>query len=156
MKSKKWLPYILFLLITLAVGGLSAIFVMKGMPAYEELAKPPLTPPSILFPIAWSILYVLMGLGAARVWIASPRDRRNAITIYGVQLIINFLWSLWFFTLQLRLFAFFWLLLMIAAIILMIRAFYKLDRPAAWLQIPYLLWSVFAAYLNFGVWLLNR
>lgn len=156
MKGKKYWTDLAFILSTLAVGGLSSIFVSRGMPAYEALAKPPLTPPSLVFPIAWSLLYLLMGYGAARVWRTGSPGRTGAIKTFGVQLALNFFWSLWFFGLQWHLFAFLWLLLLAAAILWMIRAFSPLDRTAARLQIPYLLWIAFAAYLNLGIWLLNR
>ena len=156
MKHRKYWIELAFILLTLAVGGLSALFVSRGMPPYEAAAKPPLTPPSLAFPIVWSLLYLLMGYGAARVWLSGRPGRTAAITAFGVQLALNFFWSLWFFGLQWRLFAFVWLLLLIAAILWMIRAFAPLDRTAARLQIPYLLWVCFAAYLNLGVWLLNR
>ena len=156
MRWKKYMPYLVFILISLAAGGLSAIAVMRGLPAYERLAKPPLTPPSAAFPVVWGILYILMGAGAARGWRARGRGRGAALALYGLQLALNLLWSVWFFALGLRLFAFVWLLALAAAVALMIRAYYKINRPAAWLQVPYLAWSVFAAYLNLGVWLLNR
>ena len=156
LKWKTYLPELVFILITLAAGGLSAIAVMKGMPFYEQLAKPPLTPPSAVFPIVWSILYLLMGIGAARVWKAHAPRRGTAIAVFGVQLVMNALWSVWFFALQALLFAFVWLIALILAIALMIRVFSGIDRPAAWMQVPYLLWCCFAAYLNFGIWILNR
>lgn len=152
----KSLPYVVFILLTLAVGGLSSLAVAAGMPVYAQLVKPPLTPPSLLFPIAWTLLYILMAVGAAQVWNSASGRRQDALTLYFVQLALNALWSVWFFALQARLFAFFWLLALIAAIVRMIRSFSQINRIAGRLQIPYLLWCSFAAYLNFGVWLLNR
>ena len=105
MKWKKYLPDLLFVLLSLAVGGLSAFAVMKGMPAYLQLRKPPLTPPPIVFPVVWGALYLLMGLGAGRVWRAGP-PRRAAVAAYAVQLVWNALWTVWFFALQAHLFAF--------------------------------------------------
>lgn len=156
MKWKKYLPYPAFILITLAAGGLSSIAVTKGIAVYEQLAKPPLTPPGAVFPVAWTILYVLMGIGAAMVWTSSAKNRSAAMVLYAVQLALNLLWSVWFFGFHAHLFAFIWLLFLVLFIVLMIRSYSRISRAAAWLQIPYLLWCCFAAYLNFGVWLLNR
>ena len=155
MKWKKYLPDLLFVLLSLAVGGLSAFAVMKGMPAYLQLRKPPLTPPPIVFPLVWGALYLLMGLGAGRVWRAGP-PRRAAVAAYAVQLVWNALWMVWFFALQAHLFAFWWLAALLGLIALMLGLFARADRPAAWMQLPYLLGTVFAAYLDLGVWLLNR
>lgn len=156
MKRKQYVPYVLFILVPLAAGGLSSIFTSQGMPQYEQLAKPPLTPPGFVFPIAWGILYVLMGIGAAKVWASGSDARNHAIFLFSLQLILNFFWSVWFFGCQWYLFAFVWLLLLIAAIATMSRAFYKIAPIAGWLQLPYLLWCAFAAYLNVGIWLMNR
>lgn len=156
MKKHKLLPYIVFILLSLAVGGAGALAVMRGLPAYMALEKPPLTPPAIVFPIVWSVLYVLMGVGAARVWLSRSRFRSRALAAYGFQLVLNVLWVVWFFGLGARLLAFWWLLALQGAVVLMIWTFFRVDRPAGLLQLPYLLWCVFAAYLNLGVWLLNR
>ena len=155
-EMQKILTYLVFILLTLAVGGLSSIAVAKGMPVYMELEKPPLTPPSVVFPIVWSILYVLMGIGASNVWLTQSPKRKKAIVIYGVQLGLNVLWSVWFFGLHLHLVAFLWLLALIVTISLMIAAFSSLDCFAGRIQIPYLLWCDFAAYLNLAIWLLNH
>lgn len=145
-----------FVGITLAVGGLSALLSNMGMEAFDAANKPPLTPPDWLFPVVWTILYVLMGIGAARVYREQDAESRRALYLYGVQLFVNFFWSILFFNLQAYLGAFIWLLLLWVLILLMIRAFYNIDRAAGLMQIPYLLWVTFAGYLNFGVWLLNR
>lgn len=155
MKHRKVVSYIVFILITLAAGGLGAIFAYRGMPAFDTAAKPALTPAKAVFPVVWTVLYILMGAGMARVWITGSRERCDALLIYAVQLIINIFWSAWFFGLQAYLFAFIWLLLLITAIVIMIYVFYRADHAAALLQVSYLLWCVFAAYLNYGVWRLN-
>lgn len=156
MKKNRWQPYVGFILLSEAVGFLAGMLTKNAMAAYDAVAKSALTPPDIVFPIAWGILYLLMGIGAARVYQSDAPGRKSALTLFYVQLAVNFLWSLIFFNLQAYGFAFFWLLLLWALIIAMIRAFYKVDRPAALLQIPYLLWVSFAAYLNYMVWYLNR
>ncbi len=118
--------------------------------------KPPLTPPGIVFPIVWSILYLLMGIGAARVYRTPASNARSkALGVFLLQLVVNFFWSILFFNAKAYGFALLWLLLLWGMIIWMIRLFYRVDRPAAWMQVPYLLWVTFAAYLNYGVWMLN-
>lgn len=156
MKGKHYKPYLIFILIPLAVGALSSIFTIHGMPAYAQLVKPGFTPPPIAFPIVWNILYVLMGIGAARVWLSNAPEKSQAIFLFGAQLIINFFWSVLFFGMQLYFLAFVWLLLLIAAVGGMLWYFYQSDPLAGILQVPYLVWCVFAAVLNFCVWLLNH
>lgn len=155
MKKQRFGPYVAFLLVTAAAGGLGALAVNAGMPAYQALNKPFFTPPDFVFPIAWSILYLLMAVGAARVWNSHSRQRDHAIRIFCVQLAMNFLWNVWFFTLHWFWFAFLWLLALIGAVWSMIHAFSRIDVPAGRLQFPYLLWCCFAAALNLGIALLN-
>ena len=154
----KWKPYIISALIALAVGGLSALLSMNGMELYEAtITKPALTPPGWVFSVVWTILYVLMGISAVRVWLIKDSVARSSgLNLYVAQLIVNFFWSLIFFNAQAFGFAVIWLLLLWVLVFLMIRQFYKVDRLAALLQIPYLIWLTFAAYLNIGVWILNR
>ena len=149
--------FILSILLAEAVGGLSGFLTREGMKIYTEMiAPPPLSPPPLLFPIVWGILYALMGIGSARIWLtpASP-ERSRALNLYAAQLVVNFFWSLIFFNAQAFGFAFFWLLLLWLLVLLMILAFREVDPLAAWLQVPYLIWLTFAAYLNLGVWYLN-
>ena len=155
MKRRKIWVYILFIAIPLAVGGLSALITNAGMPAFDRLQKPSFTPPSLLFPIVWSILYLLMGIGGGRVWRTGMTGRGKAIVLWAVKLLLNFFWTVWFFTAQLYLLAFLWLVALIAVIAAMIVSFSALDKLSAWLQVPYLLWCSFAAVLNFSIWLLN-
>ena len=157
MKLKKWIPYAVGVGVTLAVGLLSGLLSMDGMRIYEENAvKPPLTPPGWVFSVAWSILYVLMGIGAARIWLLpNSQEKCRSLNLFVAQLIVNFFWSLIFFNLQAYGFAFIWLLVLWILVFLMIREYKKIDKLAAYLQIPYLLWLTFAAYLNMGVLVLN-
>lgn len=149
--------YGISILIAELVGGLSALLTRNGMEMFETVNKPALTPPPIVFPIVWSILFALMGIGAARIYLATPSVNRNhSIIIYVSQLIVNFFWSIIFFNLQAYGFAFIWLLLLWALIILMIYKFYQVDKIAALLQIPYLIWVTFAGYLTLNIWLLNK
>ena len=149
--------YLLWISAVEAVGILSGLLSRRGTEIYSELVrKPALSPPAILFPIVWTILYALMGIGAARVDASMPGTTRNrTLNIFVIQLVVNFFWSLIFFNAQAYGFAFLWLLLLWILIIVMTVLFYRVDRPAALLQIPYLIWVTFAAYLNYGVWQLN-
>lgn len=156
MDKRKLKTYIISILIAEIVGGVAELFTSMGMDEYKLVEKPPLTPPAILFPIVWTILYALMGIGAARIWMSPPtKERNHGLIIYAVQLFFNFFWSILFFNLQAYGFAFFWLLALWILILGMIIIFNKTDRLAAILQIPYLLWVTFAGYLNFAIYLLN-
>lgn len=156
MKSS-WKTYAFFILLSEAVGGLSGWLTDEAAEIYSTMIEqPPLSPPGILFPIVWVILYALMGIGAARVWLnTSGSIRANAILLFFLQLAVNFFWSPIFFNLQAFGLAFFWLILLWLLIFAMYRAFSRADPLAARLQIPYLLWVAFAGYLTAGVWLLN-
>lgn len=157
-KAKKpWLAYVGFIVLTEAVGGLSALLSGGGMALYRDtLVKPPLSPPGIVFPIVWTILFALMGIGAARVYLAPPSSTRSrALLVFAVQLAFNFLWSIFFFRFQLYGFSLLWLIALWVLILWMTELFSQVDRWAGLLQIPYLLWVAFAGYLNFGVWRLN-
>lgn len=144
------------LALPLAVGGLSAL-VSGGMGDYKVMNQPPLSPPGWLFPVVWSVLYLLMGYAAYRVRVsgADPEEIRKAMRLYWAQLALNFLWSPVFFGLRWYLVAFFVLVAMWVLIYLTMNRFAKLDKLAGDLLIPYLLWVTFAGYLNFGVFLLN-
>ena len=151
-------PYAISILIALAVGGLSALLTRNSMNIYNEIITPPLSPPSILFPIVWTILYVLMGISAAMVYkedSAPFKDRVSAISTYASSLVVNFAWSIIFFNMRAFLFAFIWLLFLLFLIVKTIIAYEKIKPIAAYLQIPYAVWVAFAGYLNFAIWLLN-
>lgn len=151
-------PYLISILIPLAVGGLSAFYTRNNMNVFENIIKPPLTPPMTVFPIVWGILFILMGISAAIVFTKRGSfngEAQNALFYYGLQLIVNFFWSLIFFNLQAYLFAFIWLLLLLALIIIMIVKFRKISPAAAYLQLPYLAWVFFAGYLTLSIYTLN-
>lgn len=155
---KKIKPYVISVAIALAVGGLSALLTMENMDIYSRINRPPLSPPSWLFPVVWTILYVLMGIGAALVYNRKefkPEGVRRALIIYAVNLFLNFFWSIIFFNLEAYLFAFIWLVALWAVIIAMIISFRRVSPAAAYLQIPYLIWVTFAGYLTFAIYLLN-
>ncbi len=152
-------PYIISILIALGVGGLSALLTMGSMDIYKEIKTPPLSPPSILFPIAWTALYILMGISAAMIYkdsFASVKEKKLALSPYASSLIVNFAWSIIFFNFRAFLVAFVWLLFLLFLIIRTIFLYAKINKTAAHLQIPYAIWVAFAGYLNIGIFLLNR
>ena len=157
MKSFNLKP-LRYIAIPLIVGALAALLTRNSMSIFKTLEKPPLSPPGWLFPIVWTILYTLMGISTYLIAQskAAPIDKAKALAIYTYQLAVNFLWSIFFFNFEWYLFSFIWIILLWALVFLMIRAFYKINRTAAYLNIPYLIWITFAAYLNFGIWWLNR
>lgn len=154
----KWKIYVIAILITEGVGALSGWLVRDATELYATaIEKPPLSPPGVIFPVAWAILYALLGIGLARIWLAAcTAERKTALRVFAVQLLFNFCWSLIFFNLQSYGLAFLWLVVLWGLILWMIRAFALVDPLAAKLQIPYLIWVTFAGYLNLSVWLLNR
>lgn len=155
-KMNPWV-YVIAVVLTEAVGVLSGLLSREGMEAFESVRQSALTPPAIVFPIVWTILYALMGIGAARVYEAPPsQNRSRGFWLFVFQLIFNFFWSLFFFNMQAFGFSFLWLVALWILILLMTLNFYQSDRPAGVIQIPYLVWVAFAGYLNFTVWQLNR
>ena len=158
MKKKEWKQYLKWILITEAVGALSGWLTREGTEVYKNtIMKPPLSPPAIVFPIVWAILFALMGISAASIYMSPPsKARTRGLKIFFVQLAFNFLWSIIFFNMQSFGFAFVWIIMLWILILWMILTFRDVDKEAAWIQIPYLIWVTFAAYLNFGVWMLNR
>ena len=154
-KKKKWIPVLSGAGLTLLAGGISALFTSSSMDIYPTLNQPPLSPPGILFPIVWSILYAVIGAGAGLIYLRTGSFHNTALRLYLLQLLFNVLWPVWFFNLQWFGFAFFWLITLWILIILTIFAFYKILPLSAWLLIPYFTWVTFAAYLNLGIWWLN-
>ena len=139
------------------MGALSGWLTRAATAAYNtSILKPPLSPPGWVFPVVWTILFALMGFGAARIYLSAPSAVRSlGLNLFIAQLAVNFLWSPIFFNRQAYGLAFFWLLLLLGLVLTMTLVFRKTDPVAAKLQIPYLLWLTFAAYLNLGVWYLN-
>lgn len=152
----QWKPLLIQLAIPLAVGGLAGFLIRDSMETYISLEKPPFSPPPAVFPIAWILLYLLMGTAAYLIVTSSSPGRKQALILYGVQLAVNFFWPLIFFNLGYFLTAFFWLLLLLALVLLTIQNFGRIRSLSAWLLLPYAAWLVYAAYLNFGVFWLNR
>ena len=154
----KWKPLLLALALPLAVGGFSAFLTRDGMKAFAALKQPPLSPPAWLFPVVWTLLYLSMGLASYLVWVSGVSDKRRdrALTVYGLSLAANFLWPILFFTVQAWGAAFVLLLLLWVLVGIAALLFGAIVPRAGKLLLPYLFWLTFAAYLNLGVWLLNR
>ena len=151
--NKAW-TYIKSILVPVIIGGITGLIISKFID-YNVLQKPPLAPPSVLFPIVWTILYILMGVSYGILKSNNLTDEKIN-SIYYAQLVVNILWPIFFFVLEWRLFAFFWILLLDILVVIMIYRFYNKNKVAGVLQIPYLIWLVFATYLNLGVYLINR
>lgn len=149
-----WKKLILSLAIPLATGGLSALLTKDNMASFDSMSKPPLSPPSWVFPVVWTILFIMMGLAFYLV-LMSKKSSSKALSIYFLQLFFNFFWSIIFFNLKLYLFSFFWLVILWILILLNIFLFYKINKTAGYLLIPYLLWVSFALYLNFAIYLIS-
>lgn len=146
--------YLKSILTTVILGGLVGL-IISGFIDYDTLQKPLLAPPSSIFPIVWTILYTLMGISYGILKSNGLVDSEINL-IYYSQLIVNLLWPIAFFVLEWRFFAFLWIILLIVLVINMIIKFYDKNKLAGLLQIPYLIWLIFAAYLNLGVYLLNK
>lgn len=148
---------IICIAIPLIVGGIAGFLTRNSMEVFKNLDKPPLAPPGWLFPVVWTILYLLMGISSYLVMTsnASPQMISDALKIYYYQLVVNFLWPIFFFNFGWYLFSLVWLILLWVLVLIMILRFAKVSRPAAYMNIPYLIWLTFAAYLNLGVWWLN-
>ena len=156
--KRNWKNYLFWILLAEGVGLLAGFLTRDATQIYgSTMIKPPLSPPAIVFPVVWTVLYALMGIGAARIYLSpDSRERRWSLNVFVAQLAVNFFWSLIFFNLQAFGFAFVWLLLLWVLVAWMILTFYRVDPLAAWIQVPYLIWLTFAAYLNFAVWMINR
>jgi len=148
---------IICLAIPLVVGGAAGLLTMNSMEAFEALNQPPLSPPGWLFPVVWTVLYVLMGIASylASVSDAPHKEKARALWTYGIQLAFNFLWPIAFFNLKWYLFAFLWLVILWILILITALRFGRIRKPAGYLLVPYLLWVAFAGYLNLGIYLLN-
>ena len=148
---------LIFIAVPLLVGGLAALLTQDSMEMFKQLNKPPLAPPGWLFPIVWTILYVLMGVASYLVYSSNKESEEvsGALSVYRLQLAVNFFWSIFFFRFNWYLFAFFWLILLWVLVLYTTILFYRISKPAGYLMIPYLIWVTFAAYLNLGIYLLN-
>lgn len=148
LPEKKWKELLISIGISLSVGIMSALLTMVGMRAYAGLYHPPLSPPGWLFPIVWTVLYVLMGIAAYLVYQSEGKDKKLALTLYVIHLFFNFGWSIIFFNMKAYFFAFAWLLVLWLFIYLTMKQFRQLDKTAGILMLPYLVWVTYAGYLN--------
>ena len=156
--KKQWKTYLFWILLAEGTGLLAAFLSRDGLMEFQETAiKPSFMPPAIVFQVVWPFLYVLMGIGVARVWLTAPRGiRQTGINLFIAQLILNFFWPLLFWNAKTYGLSVYWLILLWVLILLMILSFRQADKTAALLQIPYLVWVTFALALNVAVWQLNR
>ena len=152
---KKFIPYVFSVALSLGIGGLSAFLTKDSMPIYSAINRPKLSPPPELFPIVWSILFVLMGISAALIWCSNGKQLDTALIFYGAQLVFNFCWTLIFFNFREYFAAFIWLLILLVLIGITAAKFYKIRKLSGLLLLPYFLWVLFAGYLNFMIWILN-
>lgn len=154
----QWKKLCICILIPLLVGGIAGFISQDGMSTFQHLTKPPLSPPGWLFPVVWTILYLLMGIASYLILTSQAPQKSivNALKLYGIQLFFNFFWTFWFFNLGLYFFAFIWLIALWIFILATIFLFSKISKTAAYLMIPYLLWVTFAGYLNISIAVLNR
>ncbi len=155
--NNKIKAYFIGIIIPVAVGLFSAFLTRNSMNVYETIVQPALAPPAILFPVVWTVLYVLMGIGSVMIYRSSvsDTDKSKALLLYSLQLAVNFFWSIIFFNKRAFLLSFIWLVLLWLLIIGMIVSFKKICKTATWLQIPYLIWVTFAGYLSLSIYLLN-
>lgn len=158
MKIKKIYVYVIAILVTLGVGALSGYLTMGAMEEFMQLNQPPLSPPPIVFPIVWTILYILMAISISIVLTnenATKDTKFLALAFYGLNLAFNFLWPIWFFVFGLLWFSVLWLVLLIAIVLVLMLISASVSRVSMYLLIPYILWLLFALYLNIGVAFLN-
>ncbi len=148
-------PFIISLVIPLAIGALSGVVTSGSMERYAQMAKPPLAPPSWLFPVVWTILFILMGIASYLIYMSGNPEKKSALFFYGAQLVVNFVWPIIFFNFGKYLFAFIWLMFLWVWVIIMNVKFYRINRSAGLMIIPYVIWLTFAAYLNFFAYYLN-
>ena len=140
--------------IPLLVGLIGSLIGNSNM-GFNLIQKPSFTPPGVLFPVIWTILYILMGISSFLIYNSKNIKTKNSLRIYALQLLVNMLWTFFFFNLKWYLFSFLWIILLILLVSIMIYKFTKINKTAAYLQIPYLIWLIFAAILNFSIFLLN-
>lgn len=153
----RWKTLIFNLAVPLITGAVSGFLTRSAMQQYGQLNQPPLSPPSAVFPVVWITLFLLMGISAYLVTMKRSDGLKSfdLPAVYWIQLIVNFIWPLIFFNLAIYGIALAWLILLIILVIYMIFQFHDITPAAGWLQVPYLLWLIFAGYLNAGIWLLN-
>lgn len=151
----QWKPLIISLAIALGVGGLSALVTPDSREVYAAFTKPPLSPPGSVFPIVWTVLFILMAVAAYLVYVSDSSKKNSALAVYALQLFFNFLWTVLFFAFRACVPAFICLVLLWVLILITLLRFYRIKRAAGYLLLPYLAWTTFAGYLNLAICLLN-
>ena len=151
---KKIKVLIISIIIPILVGVIGNLLGNADM-GFDLVKKPSFNPPGIIFPIVWTILYILMGISSYIVYTSDSKYKNSALRIYALQLIVNMLWTFFFFNLKWYLFSFLWIILLIVLVIIMIYRFIKINKISGYIQIPYLLWLIFASILNFSIFILN-
>lgn len=154
LKKNKIIKLVIFIIIPLGLGSLVG-YLSGSATNYNAFIKPIFAPPGIVFPIVWTILYSLMGVSAYIISETKTLDKNNVLKTYYIQLIINLLWSFIFFTFKLYLLSTLWIILLIIFVVKMIIEFYTIKKVAGLLQLPYLLWLIFALVLNITIYILN-
>lgn len=154
MKTKKIMYIVLSILIPLIIGFIGSM-LGGSMALFDNIKKPIFAPPAIIFPIVWGILYILMGISSYLVYISDSVYKKIGLIFYAIQLVVNALWTMIFFRFENFLFAFIWLLLLLGIVVIMLFYFYNSDKKAFYLQIPYLIWLIFALILNYSIYTLN-
>ena len=155
---QKLKPYVISVAFSLGIGGLSALITADNMDLYSRINQPLLAPPSWLFPVVWTVLFILMGISSAMIWQERGENRRKvdvALSVYALNLFLNFFWSIIFFNMEAFLVAFIWLVALWVVILIMTIQFIRIKPVAGYLQIPYLLWVTFAGYLTLAIYILN-
>jgi len=154
----RWLILAAFVLVTLLIGWASGIVTASKIPTwYAGLAKPWFTPPRWAFPVAWTLLYIMMAVAAWRMWRKGGWAlQRWPLSLFVIQWLLNAIWTPLFFGMHLIGLALVDIVLLWIAIVATLAAFWRVSKPAAWLLVPYLMWVSFATALNFAIWQLNR
>ena len=155
-KKQRWDSLAIHILFPVFVGSLAGLLTQNSNEVYAALKQPPFAPPGFIFPIVWLALFILMGFSSYIIRNSDSPNVKSAMIIYAIQLAMNFAWSFLFFRFHVYFLSFVWLILLWVAIFMMIQSFLRIDKRAAYLQIPYLLWTTFAGYLTLAISLLNR
>lgn len=142
--------------ISVSTGLLATLLTVGNFDKYSEAVQPFLSPPGWIFAIVWTILYILMGISTYLVYLSNDEQKYIGLSVYAIQLIFNFLWPIIYFNMGQILFSFIWLIILWILILIMIKNFYKINKTAAFLQVPYLIWVTFAGYLNIALYIINR
>ena len=155
--EKSIITLIISVLLAEGIGILSGFLSMTAPNTYENFNKPSFSPPGWVFPVVWTILYFIMALAAYRIYMKGKSDNttRKALLLYGIQLLLNFFWSIIFFRFRLYAIAFLELLILLVFILKTTFEFFKVDKLSAYLMIPYIAWVSFAGVLNYSIWMLN-